>query len=668
MAKKKDIEAGKAFVVLYIKNAQLLKGLADAKKRLQTFGNGLKTLGASMLGVSAGILAPIAAAVHSFKSAGSALNDMSERTGASVELLSTLGYAARQTGAEIEDVEMAIRKSQKAIAEAASGSKTAADALGQIGLSVSQLQGLEPDAQFLAIAKGLATVSDRSKQTAVAMNLFGKSGTKLIPMVNDMDALTARAKELGIMSTADSKAAVAMRNAFGDVWKVFRGIGNTVGSTLAPVLTALANSITNALVSVRKWIKDNRDLVSTITQVALTVAGIGGALVGLGFAIKLVGTGLGGIGALVKTSMGVAGGAVSVLKSLLLAAFSPAGLVIAGVAAIAAMFVDWGRIFDNVRSALGGFVADFQDAWGGITDAIMGGDLRLALTVATSFFKLEWAKAKKWFVDTFSFENLGEVGAVFVQIWETARSAFGNFLNFVKGGIVLIGNSLRTVWEGLVATSEKMIDFLGLAPKVKAKNLVGMTPQAAAEYERAFGHAALTPEEAAAAANAKRSAGRTGFMDAFNKKLEDLSNQQVGDAGVSAVVGAAEAGKKAADLYRKGIGRTNASQDVADAQNAFDEARRAAREARQAAEDNPFAGPDVKRREEIAAMVGGKSVGTFSGYAAGLLGGGSPVEKIAANTKITNEQIAKLYAQAGELATQTIDAIKKYAGNIFGGA
>jgi len=67
-------------------------------------------------------------------------------------------------------------------------------------------------------------------------------------------------------------------------------------------------------------------------------------------------------------------------------------------------------------------------------------------------------------------------------------------------------------------------------------------------------------------------------------------------------------------------------------------------------------------------MVGGKSVGTFSGYAAGLLGGGSPVEKIAANTKITNEQIAKLYAQAGELATQTIDAIKKYAGNIFGGA
>src|SRR5574337_1041845 len=106
MPSSSSIRAGAAYIEISANDAQLVKGLQSATRRLKAFGDGLKTIGASIeqaglkitaLGV--GIVGGLLAAARSFSATGDQLDKMATRTGVSVEALSELGYAAQLSGA-----------------------------------------------------------------------------------------------------------------------------------------------------------------------------------------------------------------------------------------------------------------------------------------------------------------------------------------------------------------------------------------------------------------------------------------------------------------------------------------------------------------------------------------------------------------------------------------
>src|SRR5262245_20344495 len=95
------IEAGRAFV----------KFLLDDKEftgKLKTIGKQLTKFGAIGSAITAPLVAAMAVSVNAFANTGSALADMAGRTNVSVELLQVLGYAAKQTGTDLDTVEKAI--------------------------------------------------------------------------------------------------------------------------------------------------------------------------------------------------------------------------------------------------------------------------------------------------------------------------------------------------------------------------------------------------------------------------------------------------------------------------------------------------------------------------------------------------------------------------------
>ena len=95
MASKNDIEAGKAYVTLYVKNSAFVKSLRNSEATFKAAGSNMQAVGASIMAAGVGIAAPLAAAVASFVNTGDELDKMSKRTGASVEALSELGFAAQ---------------------------------------------------------------------------------------------------------------------------------------------------------------------------------------------------------------------------------------------------------------------------------------------------------------------------------------------------------------------------------------------------------------------------------------------------------------------------------------------------------------------------------------------------------------------------------------------
>src|SRR5690606_7203985 len=139
----------------------------------------------------------------------------------------------------------------------------------KLGLSVSDLAGLSPDQQFAAIADKIAAIKDPAMRTAAAMDVFGKSGADLIPMMAGgaagIEQLRQRARDLGLtMSTADANAAAAFNDALGELWSTVKAAGNAIGASLAPVLTNLATQLAEGIGTVSKWISENRGLVVAV--------------------------------------------------------------------------------------------------------------------------------------------------------------------------------------------------------------------------------------------------------------------------------------------------------------------------------------------------------------------------------------------------------------------
>src|SRR5690606_5551309 len=128
------------------------------------------------------VIAPLLAAVQHFATAGDQVNKASDRTGVAVEALSELAYAADQSGANLETLEAGLRRMQASVLDAAKGSKSAQENLAMLGLTVEQLASLSPDQQFKLLADRLSRIEDPTLKAALAMKIFGKSGTQLLPL------------------------------------------------------------------------------------------------------------------------------------------------------------------------------------------------------------------------------------------------------------------------------------------------------------------------------------------------------------------------------------------------------------------------------------------------------------------------------------------------------
>ncbi len=376
MAGRSDIKAGSAYVELLLKDSAFVKGLRNAGEKLKSFGAGMGVIGAAVGAAGAAITGPLLGALNHFSEFGSTLNDMSIRTGIAASTLAEFGYAADLSGSSLEGVEKSVRKMQKAIGAAIDGGQEAKDTFRELGIDLSALKQLSPDQQFELIGEKISAIPDPTKKAAAAMKVFGKSGTELLPMLEDLSTLRQEAKDLGI---APDDAAVKLADELGDSMdRAKRSIGAVVfqiGGALADGAIGVSNTIAAVAASVNRWIRANQKLIATVVGIGGVLVGAGAAIAAVGGAIWVVGAALSGLSA-----------AFSVLGSTIAFVLSPvalvAGALIAG-AAVWAIYTESGQAaVSGLMSVLNELLGVFNQMFGGIKDALTSGDLMLAGQIA----------------------------------------------------------------------------------------------------------------------------------------------------------------------------------------------------------------------------------------------------------------------------------------------
>jgi len=221
---------------------------------------GIKT---TMFAAAAGIGAATAAITKSVLDTaafGDSMDEMSQRTGFSVKALSEFKYAADLTGTSIEGIEKGIKKMSRTIDDARDGMKSANDTLAKLGLSANDFKGKSPERAFEIITARLADVKDEMTKSAIAQEIFGRSGTELLPMLSQGSAGLKRMREeanrLGVvMSEKDARAAAELQDNIDRLKFSFQGLRFAVGSQLIPVINEYVMKAT-------EWVASNRELIA----------------------------------------------------------------------------------------------------------------------------------------------------------------------------------------------------------------------------------------------------------------------------------------------------------------------------------------------------------------------------------------------------------------------
>lgn len=216
----------------------------------QLFDNSLANIQSKIVGITAAF-AGLYGAHYLLKTAeetarfGDELARAAQKTGIAVNALQELRFAAMMNDVGAGSLDIAMRKLGMAMSSASDGTGKAADAFKKMGISTSELKSMKMDDVLIKVADAFSKHADDAAKSALAVELFGRSGRELIPLLNDgasgIEELRAKARELGVVM--DDKT-VAASQRLDDQLKMIHARSEAVhrqmGAAVMPVFIRLS--------------------------------------------------------------------------------------------------------------------------------------------------------------------------------------------------------------------------------------------------------------------------------------------------------------------------------------------------------------------------------------------------------------------------------------------
>lgn len=276
------------------------EGIQEVMAALQKVQAGVKRTSDATKGATdaLGSLGTLFAAQQLASFAKSALDSadqlfkMSQKTGVAVEELSVFSYVAQQADVSQESLTKGFGKLAKSLDSLNAGEASTVEAFQRIGLSAEDLKGLSLDKALLKIAEAQAKFEDGAGKAAVSMAIFGKSGTEMIPMLNDLanggfQNAKTKMQELGLVISADmAKASQDFNDSMERLEMAAKGATVKVAQGMLPGLTAAVDGLATALAEMpgaaRNFSASFVAVGTVATAAAVGVRALSTALVGLG--------------------------------------------------------------------------------------------------------------------------------------------------------------------------------------------------------------------------------------------------------------------------------------------------------------------------------------------------------------------------------------------------
>lgn len=355
-------------VVLGADTAALETGLKNSQSKLAGFGASAAKAGAVAAAAFAAAGVAAGASIKNAIDQADELGKTAQKIGIPVEELSGLKHAADLSGVSMEALEKSAARLSRTMVEAvARPTSEAGVAFRALGLSVRNADGsMKTTGQVISdVAGKFGNMQDGATKTKLAMDLFGRSGADLIPMLNagktGLASMIMEARQLGLVITTDTaKAAESFNDNLSRLGGVLRGVVLQSMAAMAPALAHISQRMVEAA--------KNSGLVQTIS------AAVAAAFEGVARGALLVADNIGAIARIAALFAGVQLASTVATMGLAFVKFAAAirttGIALAAFTAIKNISLKGFLLIGGIVALATGQMENFQNAIKGVGEKV----------------------------------------------------------------------------------------------------------------------------------------------------------------------------------------------------------------------------------------------------------------------------------------------------------
>ncbi len=266
--------------------AEALEKARESMEKASGHGALRENLGEGLTDLAAELLPAISAAEmidkavegikHGFEEVGQ-IGRSAIRLGVSAEEFSRLKYAAEVTHVPVEALEADFGKMLNSIEKAAEGSKNLVPVFDRLHLNIEQLKEAEPAEAFERIGEAIAHVANRAERMNDVREIFGRAGTAILPMIENLHSLEAESDNVGFTrTTAEIEKVEEAEKEAARAAKQMEAAFMDFGAHVAPVIAPIAKYIAGAVEGARTL--EGRNLLLTVATAGIVPGMPGGDL------------------------------------------------------------------------------------------------------------------------------------------------------------------------------------------------------------------------------------------------------------------------------------------------------------------------------------------------------------------------------------------------------
>lgn len=493
-----------------------VKKSADALgKRFSSLAGPAKKLKTAFVAGLAGAAPALMMIAKNTADSGNQFDKMSQKMGISAKKLSQLSHAANMSGVSTEQFGANILKLNQQIAAAATGNKSAQLAFKRAGVSIRDSAGKlkTADQVMLEMSNTFKKMPEGIYKSDLAMAVFGKSGADMIPLLRggseSIKDLMNQADELGMtFSNEDAAASAEFCDNLDLLKKSAKGLTNTIGKQLVPVISPLLKSMAN-------WISANRELISSkfaeflekfkasLPKIKAFLVGVFNGVVSFAKGVDTAVTAMGGWEPVLKNGAklfatiqaikfakwvhGTAKAVIALGRSFktlipvvirfgLALMANPIGLVITGIAALIAagylLYKNWDKVVKFLKGLWDGVKKYFTDKFSSITSAFDQGFIQGIMTLCEEFNPVSLiADAIDGIFKYFTSVSLIDEGK---KLMKSFGDGLMNMWDSMKNGIISAVTGWIPDWlKSGVVSAGKVIGIIDETPKIDAHHANG---------------------------------------------------------------------------------------------------------------------------------------------------------------------------------------------------
>ncbi|RYJ61239.1 hypothetical protein [Pseudomonas songnenensis] len=257
-----------------------------------------KAAGIAMGAAGAAAAAGLGYMIKASIDAADAASKAAQSAGLTTEAYTSLAFAADMSGVSTSELDAAMSRLNRTALEVAAGSEKQAALFKTLGVSVKDAGGAlrDGDQILMDLADRFAKMPDGIGKSSLAMEVFGRSGTKMIPLLNSgsegIKGLTEQARALGlVINDEQAKSAERFNDNLSILAGVSRGAGNVIAGELLPVMNDFTAEMVDIAIKGELAASAGDTLATSLKALAATGVGVYASF-------QLAGKGIAGLAAL----------------------------------------------------------------------------------------------------------------------------------------------------------------------------------------------------------------------------------------------------------------------------------------------------------------------------------------------------------------------------------